>query len=232
MPVDLLKRGNGSRGEGHHGRSASRTAYRSSAAREAGRVVRNAQVNVDLDDPADYWYRLGQRNAYAHALGLSVAGGVDQIAFEVADRLAGALSDGEHNIDLLLSGALEATLAATPTSPQWIGPQAFSAQYGHIPGVERDYGMRWGKRSDQRISWRAPLDANTGLLYAYEPLWAEYKVLGTDVPRQAVEAAFTQALDTDVHMDVAAFAEIARSHTLAQRTRPFEPMAPVRVIEP
>lgn len=195
-------------------------------------LSRNAQVNVDLADPADYWYRLGQRNAYAHALGLSVARGPDHIAFEVADRLTGALSDGEHNIDLLLSGALEASLAATPASPEWIGPQAFSAQYGHLPGVDRDYGMRWGDRGDQRISWRAPLDAGRGLLYAYDPLWAEYKVLGTDVPRQAVEVAFTQALDTDLHMDVTAFAEVVRSHTLVQRTRPIAPIAPVRVIEP
>ena len=195
-------------------------------------LSRNAQVNVDLDDPADYWYRLGQRNAYAHALGLSVANGVDHIAFEVADRLTDALADGEHNVDLLLAGALEGVPAAAPTSPEWIGPQAFSAQYGHIPGVDRDYGMRWGERGDQRISWRAPLDANNGLLYAYDPLWAEYKVLGTDVPWQAVEAAFKQALDTDVHMDVATFTEIARSHSLEQRTRPFEPMAPVGVIEP
>lgn len=195
-------------------------------------LSRNAQVNVDLDDPADYWYRLGQRNAYAHALGLSVARGLDHIAFEVADRLTGALADGEHSVHFLLVRALEAAPFAALTSPQWIGPQGFSAKYGQIPGVDRDYGMRWGKRRDQRISWRAPLDASTGLLYAYDPLWAEYKVLGTDVPRQAVEAAFRQALDTDVHMDVAAFAEIAYSHTPAQRTRRFEPMAPARVIEP
>ena len=195
-------------------------------------LSRNAQVNVDLDDPTDYWYRLGQRNAYAHALGLSVARGVDHISCEVADRLTGALADGEHSVNFLLTKALEGAPAAVPVSPEWIGPQGFSAQWGHIPGVDRDYGMRWGERGDQRISWRAPLDASTGLLYAYDPLWAEYKILGTDVPREAVEAAFKQALDTDVHMDVAAFAEIARSHTLMQRTRPLRPIAPVRVIEP
>jgi hypothetical protein len=195
-------------------------------------LSRNAQVNVDLDDPADYWYRLGQRNAYAHAFGLSAAIGVDHIAFEVADRLTGALAGGEHNIDLLLSIALERTPAAASTSRDWIGPQAFLAQYGHLPGVDRDYGMRWGDRGDQRLSWRAPLDANTGLLYAYDPLWAEYKVLGTNVPLQAVEAGFRQALDADIHMNVSAFAEIVRFHTLLQRARPSEPIVPVRVIEP
>lgn len=192
-------------------------------------LSRNAQVNVDLDDPADYWYRLGQRNAYAHALGLSVAGGVDQIAFEIADRLTGALSGGEHNVDVLLCGALQRASVVAGTSPEWIGPQAFSSKYGHLPGVDRDYGMRWGDRGDQRMSWRAPLDASTGLLYAYDPLWAEYKVLGTDVPLQAVEAGIKQALETDVHMDVDSFAAIVRAHTLLQR---IEPIAPVRVIEP
>ena len=36
-------------------------------------LSRNAHTNVDLDDPADYWYRLGQRNAYAYAVGLALA---------------------------------------------------------------------------------------------------------------------------------------------------------------
>ena len=35
-------------------------------------LSRNAHQHVDLDDPADYWYRLGQRNAYAHAVGLTL----------------------------------------------------------------------------------------------------------------------------------------------------------------
>jgi hypothetical protein len=195
-------------------------------------LARNAQVNVDLDDPADYWYRLGQRNAYAEALGLSVAAGVDHIAFEVADRLTAALAGGEDDIDFLLARAREAAPSADFTSPQWLGPRAFSSRYGHLHGVDRDYGMRWGERGNQRISWRAALDASRGLLYAYDPLWDEYQVLGTDVPRQAVDAAFKQALDCDVHMDVRAFAEIVRAESLLARVRPIEPIVPVRVIEP
>jgi hypothetical protein len=195
-------------------------------------LARNAQVNVDLDDPADYWYRLGQRNAYAEALGLSVAAGVDHIAFEVADRLTAALAGGEDNIDFLLARAREAAPAADSATPQWLGPRAFSSRYGHIRGVDRDYGMRWGERGNQRISWRARRDASLGLLYAYDPLWDEYQVLGTDVPRQAVDAAFKQALDSDVHLDVGAFAEIVRAEILLARVRPTEPIVPVRVIEP
>ncbi|MFC8501182.1 hypothetical protein ACFUC1_02405 [Pedococcus sp. NPDC057267] len=198
-------------------------------------LARNAQVNVDLDDPADYWYRLGQRNAYAQALGLSAARGVDQVAFEIADRLTDALSNGEHDVNFLLSRAIEAAPAATNDSPQWLGPHAFRAQYGHVPGVDRDYGMRWGETGNQRISWRAPLDASRGLLYAYDPLWNEYQVLGTDVPRQAVDAAFKQSLDSDIHMDVGAFGEVVRSQVILGRMSPIQPLAanePTRVIEP
>ena len=195
-------------------------------------LSRNAQVNVDLQDPADYWYRLGQRNAYAQALGLVVARGLDHVAFEVADRLTGALADGEHNVDALLAAALEPAPARPAAEPEWIGPQAFRAQYGHVPGVDRDFGMRWGRRGNQRISWRAPLDAGRGLLYAYDPIWDEYTVLGADVPRPAVEAAFKQALESEIHMDVGAFGELVRAEVLLARVRPVEQVQPVRVVEP
>jgi hypothetical protein len=198
-------------------------------------LARNAQVNVDLDDPADYWSRLGQRNAYAQALGLAVSRGVDHVAFEIADRLTVALAGGEHDVDFLLSRALEGAPAASTGWPQWLGPGAFRAKYGHVPGVDRDYGMRWGEKGNQRISWRAPLDASRGLLYAYDPLWDEYQVLATDVPGQAVEAAFKQALESDIHMDVRAFGEIVRSHVLLARVRPIQQIAPIepaRVVEP
>jgi hypothetical protein len=198
-------------------------------------LARNAQVNVDLDDPADYWYRLGQRNAYAQALGLAVAQGVDHIGFEVADRLTGALAVGEHDVSHLLAWALQEVPAAAAASLEWLGPAAFRAQYGHVRGVDRDFGMRWGDRGNQRISWRAPLDASLGMLYAYDPLWDEYKILETSVPRAAVEAAFKQALESDIHMDVGAFGEIVRAAVLLSRVRPIEPIhaaQPVRVIEP
>jgi hypothetical protein len=198
-------------------------------------LARNAQVNVDLDDPADYWYRLGQRNAYAHALGLAVGRGIDGVAFEVADRVTGALADGEHNLDSLLSRAMRGAPSAAPHSPRWLGPRAFRAQYGHVPGVDRDFGMRWGERGSQRISLRAPLDADHGLLYAYDPLWDEYQVLSADAPRQAVEAAFAQAQGSDIHMDVQAFGEIVRSHVILSLVRPEQPtmrVEPARVVEP
>ena len=195
-------------------------------------LSRNAQVNVDLDDPADYWYRLGQRNAYAHALGLSVAEGVDQVAFTVSDRLTDALSNGEQDVEALLTHGLQGIPAPASKPEDWIGPQAFQAKYGQVLGVDRDFGVRWGEKSNQRISWRAPLDASHGLLYAYDRLWDEYLVLGTNVPIGAVESAFKQALACDVHMEPTVFAEIVRSEVILAQRRPVEPVAEVRVIQP
>lgn len=76
--------------------------------------------------------------------------------------------DDTINIDALL--ALESYAAPGPatSSPECLGPRAISAQYGHIHGVDRDFGTRWGERGNQRISWLAPLDASRGLLYAYD----------------------------------------------------------------
>ena len=44
--------------------------------------------------------------------------------------------------------------------------------------------------------------------------------MGRDVPTAAVEAAFAQALDVDVHMDVAGFNEIVRSYTILDSALP------------
>jgi len=36
----------------------------------------------------------------------------------------------------------------------WMGPRAFKARYGVQPGLDRDFGMWWGPRHDQRVSHR------------------------------------------------------------------------------
>ena len=187
-----------------------------SEARDQNRVVeqlialsRNAHQHVDLDDPADYWYRLGQRNAYAHAVGLTLSNGVDDVAFTVADRITGALGDGVDELSALTMAASgRAPGDPPPTSLTWTGPQAFNAAFGHLPGIDRDYGMRWGERHEQRISLRRTADTNEGLLYAYDPTWDEYAVISTHAPADAVESSFTRALQVDVHMAVPQFAEI------------------------
>jgi hypothetical protein len=195
-------------------------------------LSRNAHVNVDTSDPADYWYRLGQRNAYAHAAGLVLSRGIDQTAFEISDRIAKGLAEGLIQLESLEHVAVADLAPTSAQSPAWIGPQAFAAQCGEVLGIDRDFGMRWGERGDQRISLRRAPEAETGLLYAHDPLWDEYAVLGRDVPARAVEAAFAQAVQVDVHMDVAAFAEIVRSHMLLAASPSSHALQVGRVIEP
>ena len=176
-------------------------------------LSRNAHQNVDLDDPADYWYRLGQRNAYAHSVGLALGRGVDDVAFAVADRITTALGNGVRNVgDLTLTASGRAP--SDPASLAWVGPQAFKAAYGHLPGIDRDYGMRWGERHEQRITLRRTANTNEGLLYAYDPTWDEYAVISTRAPADAVEAAIAQAVQVDVHMTVPEFAEIYASQVM------------------
>lgn len=100
-------------------------------------LSRNAHVNVDLEDPSDYWCRLGQRNAYAHATGLLLGRGVDQTAFEVSDRVTRALSDGETSVAALQQTAYGQQPAPAPAQAplDWMGPVAFRANYHHAPAA-------------------------------------------------------------------------------------------------
>ena len=95
----------------------------------------------------------------------------------------------------------------------WMGPHAFKARYGVQPGVDRDFGMWWGPRHDQRVSHRRDtLDSPTGLLYAYDLTWDEYAVLATDIPWAAVEAIINRALASDARMSAEAIAGLLVDH--------------------
>lgn len=178
-------------------------------------LARNAHRSVDRRDDIDYWYRLGQRNAYAHSAGIVIARGVDSTAFAISERLAAALEDRVTDLGPLRSTALgEASTAGLAQSPSWIGPMAFASQFGSLPGVDHDYGMRWGQAGAQRISLRRPVASDRGLLYAYDPTWDEYTVLSQDATAAAVRSAFTQAVGTNIHMSVTDFASlVARYET-------------------
>jgi hypothetical protein len=94
-----------------------------------------------------------------------------------------------------------------------MGPRAFKARYGVQPGVDRDFGMWWGPRHDQRVSHRRDtLDSPTGLLYAYDLTWDEYAVLATDIPWAAVEAIINRALASDTRMSAEAIAGLLVDH--------------------
>src|SRR6186997_693182 len=96
-------------------------------------LSRGAHQNVDIDDPVKYWYRLGQRNAYAEAAGLVIAQGTDSLAFTIADRITKALPQGSTDVSELPRAAhgrvqLEAVDEAAPALT-WMGPAAFQAHY-------------------------------------------------------------------------------------------------------
>ena len=96
---------------------------------------------------------------------------------------------------------------------EWMGPRAFKARFGVQPGVDRDFGMWWGPRHDQRVSHRRDtLDSPTGLLYAYDLTWDEYAVLATDIPWAAVEAIINNALASDTRMSAEAIAGLLVDH--------------------
>jgi hypothetical protein len=184
-------------------------------------LARNASNNVDEHDPIDYWYRLGQRNAYAHATAQLLATELGEDPFVIAERITTARDAGASEVHELRDAAYGHCTTLTPPKPaiEWVGPKAFDTQHRNIRGIDRDYGMRWGQRSNQRISLRLDgEEATQGLLYAYDPTWQEYAVLSTTAPRAAVDRAFAHATDTDIHMRIETFAQLVGTYAAALET--------------
>ena len=184
-------------------------------------LARNASNNVDEHDPIDYWYRLGQRNAYAHATAQLLATELTEDPFVIAERITTALDAGASEVHELRDAAYGNGPPTAPPKPaiEWVGPKAFDTQHRTIRGIDRDYGMRWGQRSNQRISLRLDgEEATQGLLYAYDPTWQEYAVLSTTAPRAAVDRAFAHATDTDIHMPIESFAHLVGTYAAALET--------------
>ena len=90
-------------------------------------------------------------------------------------------------------------------SLEWRGPVSFARAYRAVPGIERDFGSRWGSNGDQRVSLRVEVGSDTGLLYVYDPTWDEYAVIGSDVPLAAVENVFARSPQLGEHSSVEAF---------------------------
>jgi hypothetical protein len=130
-------------------------------------------------------------------------------------------TDGEvavanrHDRPRILDTEISAQPEVKPLRLKWMGPRAFRSLYGVQPGVDRDFGMWWGPRHDQRVSRRRDtLDSPTGLLYAYDLTWDEYAVLATDIPWAAV-GAVSHALAGGTHMSAEAIATLLADHLVA-----------------
>ena len=106
-----------------------------------------------------------------------------------------------HDRPRILDTEISAQPEVKPLKLKWMGPLPFQSRYGVQPGVDRDFGMWWGPRHDQRASHRRDtLDSPIGLLYAYDLTWDEYAVLATNIPWAAVEATINSALVSDTRM--------------------------------
>jgi hypothetical protein len=128
-------------------------------------------------------------------------------------------TDGEvdvanrHDRPRILDAEISAQPEVKPLRRKWMGPRAFKARYGVQPDVDRDFGMRWGPRQDQRVSHRRhTLDSPTGLLYAYDQTWDEYSVLATDIPWALAEVIINPALASDTRMSSEAIADLLVDH--------------------
>lgn len=181
-------------------------------------LAADAQRRLDASDTTTRWHQLGQRNTYARTIGALLATRLGQDASEITDRVIDALAAGVTDPARLAAAALDQT--ATPARKRrldWLGPKAFQARYGRVPGIDQDYGMRWGRNGDQRISLRRQPGACEGLLYAYDPTWDEYAILRRRVPTAVVDRLFTAALRHGEHVAIEDFARLVDT----ERSRPL-----------
>ncbi len=185
----------------------------------------HAHERLTPDNQAGHEYLLGQRDTYARAAALSIATALGQDSALIAERILGAIQAGTTDLTDLQAVALNRQPAATPASTlEWLGHKAFDIRFGDAPGLDRDYGMRWGRNLDQRISLRLAPHASEGMLYAYDPTWDEYAILQRRIPAAVVEAVYA-----DAHLPVPEFARLIEAH---RDLRTATPATDVPLLEP
>jgi hypothetical protein len=81
------------------------------------------------------------------------------------------------------------TSATISDQGKWISPARFRLAISGIDGGEIDYGEFWGSRHDQRVALRMTANDQAGVLYAYDPLWDEYRIIAQHVTRREAAAA-------------------------------------------
>lgn len=171
----------------------------------------HSHLNVEVDDPNDYWYRLGNRNAYAAAAALLVSPLDPDAALVIADRVTTALGEGVLEVGQLERIARDPLQVGAPAvTLNWIGASAFHRAHSG-KGLDLDLGMRWGERENIRISLRRIPGDTVGLLYAYDWIWDECAVLAETISVAAAEYAFHKALSLDPRMSPESFATLLPS---------------------
>jgi hypothetical protein len=127
----------------------------------------------------------------------------------ISDKLVALAGNEHHNVNAGSPGnhcyRLRQYDNTTVPVLEWKGPVAFARAHGALPGIDHEFGTRWGSNDDQRVSLRLEVGSDTGLLYVYDPTWDEYAVLGTGLRLAAVENAFGRSPQLGEHPSVEAF---------------------------
>jgi hypothetical protein len=84
--------------------------------------------------------------------------------------------------------------STTPTAAtaRWLGAEDLRAMGFTRARPEIDYGMRWGERSDIRVSFVPRGDGEDGFLYAYDRSADRYLLLAAHTTRGRVDAAWRE----------------------------------------
>ena len=189
-------------------------------AREHNRVrallacAATAHNRIDLDDPADYWYRLGQRNAHAVAAGLMLTDDTVE-AEHVADRITRHLSASPTPAgvdDLYAAAQAPSTVVSGPVPAlRWLEPKAWAAAHHDPDALDIPYRGHWGPNQDLVLTWRHRPHHDAGLLFVHDQTWDEYAVLAQDVDSRDVDAAYEAARRSQLPVTAETFSALLPS---------------------
>ena len=121
----------------------------------AARAREPGPTSLDLDDPADYWYRLGIRDAYAYAAALVVTGRRAETSTQAAAPTGSVTAAGRGVTDSASSGSHRERRLG-PRRPGLGGSALLPDRLGQRPPRHRPRPrLRWGPVGI-RISHRRP----------------------------------------------------------------------------
>ena len=187
-------------------------------------LARDAQERLAQEPLGDRGYVLGQRNTYARAAGIVAARDSNDDPAVVANRVVHALVERDGDLHAVRAAALHRDpLQPAAASLDWIGPKAFDARYGDVPGIDQDFGMCWGASGNQRLSLRRVPGSGEGMLYAYDPTWDEYALIHRTIATRAVTDVYLQALRRYEHLPLEDFARLINATQIHTRFVEAEP---------
>ncbi|QGN58901.1 hypothetical protein [Nostocoides sp. HKS02] len=169
-----------------------------------------AQQKLDLDDPADFWYQQGARDAYAYAAAMHLTGQPGEAVQAAADRVVHLLGEQVTDLGVLMESTLEACRPATGLT--WVGQLSFDRLTRGLAGIDHDTGSRWGALADIRIFHRLTTGASKGLLYAHDRTWDEYAILDPAAHVDTVAATVREASHPGPNLALDDFVALLRAN--------------------